>query len=72
VVCDDVLKSTYRELGLTYITSLALILTIHILSIVLLSFFGSSDSNKATQIGFLLLLLSVIPFYWFLTICQSQ
>lgn len=72
MVCDDVFVSTYHELGLTYLSSLALILTIHILSLVLLSFFGSSDSNKATQIGFLLLLLSVIPFYWFLTICQRQ
>jgi hypothetical protein len=72
MICDEMIDSPIYKLCYTYITSLALILTIHILSLVLLSFFGSSDSNKATQIGFLLLLLSVIPFNWFTTICQDK
>jgi hypothetical protein len=39
------------------------------MALLLLSLFSAKDANKATQFGFLTLMLSILPFDWYLTFC---
>jgi len=70
--CDSVVDDSFENLYQAFLSALYLIFTVHLMAFVVLSCFVYNDSNRATQFGFLLLLLSIIPFEWYLTYCSEN